>query len=187
MVGSVMKTYLTYGVAMAIAGAVLNVVLYLVGLHSDPAKLTIAQIVGGVGGLGICITCLTLGIKARRAEIPATEEFGYGRALGSGVMIALFASLLGIVTTFVYAKFINPDFVDVLVQAQNQKFEAKGMSSTQIESAEKVVRMMSGPAVQAVFSFFGGMVFGTIISLVAAAFLKRPAAPEIPASPPPLA
>lgn len=179
-----MKIYLTYGAAMAFAGAVLNVVLYLLGFHSDPARLTTAQIIGACGGVAIGITCLTLGIKARRAEIPATEEFGYGRALGAGVMITLFGALFNIVVTFIYAKFINPDFVEVIVQSQIQAMEAKGLPSAQIEGAEKMIRMFAGPIVQAISGFFGGLIFGTIISLVAAAFLKRPAAPELFDEPP---
>ncbi len=182
-----MKTYLIYGAAMAIAGAVLAIVLYLLGFHSDPAKLTAAQIIGTCVGLGIAITCITLGIKARRAEVPTTEDFGYGRALGAGVMIALFAALFGTVSTFAYAKFINPEFVDVIVQAQIQKMESQGMNSAQLESAEKMIRAMSGPLAQTIFGCLGSFVFGTLISLVAAAVLKRPAAPESFESPPPLA
>ncbi|MSU49891.1 MAG: DUF4199 domain-containing protein [Opitutus sp.] len=163
---------------MAIAGAVLAVSLYLLGFHSDPAKLGTAQIVGTVGALGIGIVCITAGTKARRADIPAAEEFGYGRALGTGVMIALFASLFGIGTSFLYARVINPEFVDIIVQAQVQKLEARGMSGAHVEAAEKMIRMMSEPVVQAVSGFLGGVFFGTLISLVTAACLKRPAAPE---------
>ncbi len=182
-----MKTYLIYGAAMAIAGAILGIVLYLLGLHSDPAKLTAAQVVGSLGGLAIGIACITLGVKARRAEVPATEEFGYGRALGAGVMITLFAALLGIGTSLLYAKVINPEFSDVILQAQLRDLEAKNLPVAQAEAAEKMMRAMSGPTAQVVMGFFGGLFFGTIISLVAAAFLKRPAAPEALDSPPPLA
>jgi hypothetical protein len=178
-----MKTYLIYGAAMAVGGAVLAIVLYLLGFHSDPAKLMTAQVAGMLGGLVIGVTCITLGIKARRAEVPATEDFNYGRAFGAGVMITLIAATLGIVTTYVYGKFINPEFVDVIVQAQMQKLEAKHVPAERAEAMEKMIRMMSGPAVQAASSFLGGMFFGTIISLIAAAFLKRPAAP--PAFDPP--
>jgi hypothetical protein len=182
-----MKTYLIYGLAWAIAGAVLAVTLYLLGFHSDPAKLTSAQIIGGLGGLAIAVICITLGTKARRAETPATEEFGYGRALGAGVMIALFGALFGSITTYAYAKFINPEFVDVIVQAQVQKLEEKKLTAAQIEGAEKMIRMMSSPGVQACFGFIGTILFGTVISLVTAAVLKRSAAPEVFATPPPIA
>lgn len=181
-----MKTYLTYGVIWAIAGLVLTVVLYLLGYHSDPAKMTVANYIGGIGGLAIAVACLVFGIRARRDEVPATENFGYGRALGAGVMVALVASVIGIFTTYLYAKVINPEFVDVLVQTQVEKLESKGLSAAQVEGAEKMIRTMSGPGVQAIFACLGGMLFGTIISAIAAAFLKRPAAPETFAAPPAL-
>jgi hypothetical protein len=170
-----MKTYLTYGLAMAVAGAMLAIALYLLGFHSDPARFTAAQILGTVGGIIIGSICITLGTRARRAEVPLSEDFGYGRALGTGVMIALVASLAGIVTSFIYVKFINPGFVDMVLQVQIEKLEAKGMKPAQIEAAEKMMRTMAGPIMQAVSSFFGGMVMGTLISLVTAACLRRPA------------
>lgn len=136
--------------------------------------------------MGLTITCVTLGIRARRATVPATEEFGYGRALGAGVMIGLFAGVFGMVTMSIYTKFINPDFSEFLVQAQLQKLETQGNSAAQLEGAEKIMRMFSGPVAQAVSALFGNLVLGTLVSLVAAAFLKRPAANEILSTPPPI-
>ena len=179
-----MKVYLTYGFAMALAGSLLAIGLYLLGFHSQPDKLTTAQIIGTTGGLVIGVICITLGTQARRAEVPATEEFGYGRALGTGVMIALVAATFNIGSTFLYCSLINPGFVDVIVQAQVEKFEAKGMSPAQIEGAEKMIRKFSGPVFQSISGFIGGLLFGTLISLVTAAILKRPAAPEPLDAPP---
>ena len=172
-----MKTSVIYGLGMGASGAVLAIVMYLLGLHSDPAKLPIAQAVGLVGGLGIAVTFVTFGIKARRAQVPPGEEFGYGKAVGAGVMIALFSSLLGIATTYTYATVINPEFADVIVQAQLNQMEGQHAPAKQIEITEKVTRFMMKPVVQVAMSFVGGMVMGTAISLIAAAFLKRPALP----------
>ena len=163
---------------MALAGALLAIGLYLLGFHSDPDKLGTAQVIGTLGGLIIGTACITLGIKARRAAVPATEEFGYGRALGTGVLVALFAALFGIGTSLLYTTVINPKFIDVIVQAQVGKLEEKGLSAAQIEGAEKMIRTLSSPGLQSVFNFFGGLLFGTLISLVSAAFLKRPATAE---------
>lgn len=170
-----MKTPLTYGLIMAVASAVLVIALYLLGFHSDATQLGTAQMLGGIGGLAIGIGCLTFGVKARRAEIPASEPFGYGRALGAGVMITLFAALFGIVTNFAYVSFINPGFSDVLVQAEMAKLEAKGLGGAQLEGAEKMIRVMMSPVAYTVMGFLAGMFFGTVISLVVAAVLKRPA------------
>ncbi len=170
-----MKTYLTYGLVMAIAGALLTLALFLLGFHTDPVKLQSAQWIGGGGGLVIGIVVIVLGTKARRAEVPATEGFGYGRALGTGVMIVLFGALFGIATNLLYTQIINPHMTDILMQAQIDKWEAAGMSSAKIEQAEAMMRKMMHPAIQAVFGFIGGMCFGTLISLITAAFLKREA------------
>ncbi|ACB74939.1 hypothetical protein Oter_1655 [Opitutus terrae PB90-1] len=185
MVAGAMKTYVTYGVVWALAGALLNLALFFTGFHSSPEKLQTGQWIALAIGLVIGVTCLLLGTKARRQEVPATEAFGYGRALGAGVMIVLFATLFGTVLQYVYANMINPNLQEVAVQAQIAKWEAAGMSSSQMEAAEGMMRKMSHPALQAVFQIIGGMLFGTILALITSAFVKRPAAPL--AEPPPAA
>lgn len=182
----VMKTYLTYGSAMAGAGFLLVLVLYIFGFHSDPAKLGVAQAIQGIGGLGICVTCIVLGTKAHRAQVPATVNFGYGSALGAGVMITLFAALIGIVTNYLYGAVINPHLTEVLLQAQADKLEAQGMSADKIEGIQKMTATFMKPAMQAASSFVFGMIFGTIISLITAAIMKRPAVEDLAGDPPPL-
>jgi hypothetical protein len=174
-----MKTYLTYGSAMAGGGFVLVLVLYILGFHSDAAKISTAQWIQGVLGLGIGIACIVLGTKARRGSVPAEEEFGYGSALGAGVMITLVAALIGIATNLIYTQLINPGMTDLVMQAQIAKWEAAGLSSARIEQAEGMMRKMMSPAAQVAFGFCAGMLFGTLVSLVTAAFLKRPAKDEL--------
>ena len=176
-----MKTYVTYGFFMALGGLLLTLALFFLGFHSDAAKLSSSQWIGSVGGLAIGITVLTLGIKARRADVPVTEEFGYGRALAAGVMITLFGALFGIVTNYLYFQVINPNMADLIVQAQLDKMEAKGMSGAQLEQAEKGIRMFMKPVFSAIFGFIMGLFWGTIISLIAAAFLKRKAVDDLAA------
>ena len=174
-----MKTYLTYGFGMSMATLLLALILFFLGYHSEVEKVGAAQTIATVGGLVIGIVGVVLGTRARRAEIPASEPFGYGRALGAGVMIGLFSAIFGIVAILVYTQAINPDFNEIMVQAQVAKFEASGMSSDQIAGAEAMMRKMMHPALQAVMGIVLGTLYGTIIALIAAAFLKRPAAPVV--------
>lgn len=170
-----MNTYLTYGAAIALCNALVTFGLYFTGFHSEASKLQTANLISGVSSLIICVTCVVLGTRARRAEVPAAEEFGYGRALGTGVLIVLFASLFGAITTFVYAQVINPGLPDLIIQNQTAQLEAKGVPAAQIEQMQKVSRMFVSPGVQAIFALIFGMIFGTIISLITSAFLKRSA------------
>lgn len=179
-----MKTSFIHGLGMAIAGFVLALVMFFLGFHDSPDKLGVAQTVGLVGGLAITLGGLILAIRARRAETPADEPFGYGRALGTGTLTGLFSSAFGAISTVLYATVINPGFQEVVIETQIAKMEEQGMGAAQIEQAEGMIRMMSGPAAQGVFGFIGGFVFSFIFALIIAAFLKRPAADP---TPPPIA
>ena len=53
-------------------------------------------------------------------------------------------------------------------------------SGTQLEQAEKMTRMFMKPAMFAVVGFLGGLFWGTLISLVTSAFLKRKATEDVP-------
>jgi|CZKI01.1.fsa_nt_gi hypothetical protein len=177
-----MKTCSLYGFLSALAGALLLLALYFLGFHSDPAKLSAAKWIGGVGGIAIAVVFTALGVKARRAEVPEAEGFGYGRALGAGMQVALVWSLLSAVFNYAYLAFINPGFAEVTLQDAMDKLQAKGVSGAQLEQTEKFTRFMMGPAMQGVSTVIGCFFLGFIISLIVAAFLKRAAH----AGPPPI-
>ncbi|HWL16059.1 MAG TPA: DUF4199 domain-containing protein [Opitutus sp.] len=168
-----MKTYLTYGLGIAGAGFLLNLILFFTGHHTELEKVGSAQTIASVVGLLIAIAGLGLAIRARRSEVPVNEDFGYGRALGAGIMTSLVSAIAGAILTFVYMHFINPGFNDLLVQTEINKWESAGMSQAQIDAAEGIMRKMLHPVAQAAFTVIVGVIFGTIISLVLAAFIRR--------------
>ena len=163
-----------YGVAMAVASSLLNYGLYFAGFHETPDKLGTAQMIAMIGGLLISITCITLGTRARRAETPANESFGYGRALGAGFMVSLWGVIFGTISQVLYIAVVNPGFGDVMVQTELAKAEARGASAQQLEQAEGFIRMMTSPTAQAVVGFIFGLIFCTVIALIVAAFVRRP-------------
>lgn len=175
-----MKTCALYGFIIALADSLLVLALFFLGFHSDPEKLQAAKMIGGLGALAIGVTFTVLGIKARRSEVPEAEEFGYGRALGAGVQISLIASVLVSAFNYVYGAFINPGFFDIIIQDQLDKMQAKGMSGSQAEQAEKVLRFIMSPGVYSIYMLVVGFIFAVILSLIIAAFLRRPE----PAAPP---
>lgn len=178
-----MKTTFKYGAGIAVASFVMGLILFFLGFHNEPEKFTTGQIVGTVGAVLITVIGLTMALKARREEFTSEEGFGYGRALGTGVLTSLWSSLLGAILTVIYAVAINPDMQDVIIENQIAKMEEKGMSSSQIEQVEGAMSFMTSPAMIGVSNFIMGVFFGIIISLIIAAFVKRPA---VDAMPPPI-
>jgi hypothetical protein len=90
-----------------------------------------------VGGLGLGISCIVLGTPTRRAEIPSNRDFSYGSALGAGVMITLFAAVIGLFTNYLYGAVTNPNFREAMIEAQALKLEAKGVPADKIEQIQR--------------------------------------------------
>lgn len=179
-----MKNYLIYGTAQSVGLFLFTLILYIVGLHSDPAKVGMAGWIFLCGFFPICATCLFLGSKAQRDATPLTEDFGYGRALGAGVMITLVAAVLGVVFGYIYNQIINPHFMEVQTEARHIAMEAKNVPAAQIEQFDQMTEKFNTPVMQAVFGFAISMILGTIISLITSIFVKRAAVDELTSVPP---
>lgn len=175
-----MKTPLVYGLYWTLVLLVVNIVFYFTGYHSDAEKFATADTIGKIAFWLVSIVFIMLGTRARRDEIPATEEFGYGRALLTGFQISLFAGISGIVTNILYTRLINPGFTEIIIQAATAKAEAKGASSAQIEQMEKMIHWMMGPITSSVFVVVLIVICGTLISLITSIFLRRPATAQPP-------
>jgi hypothetical protein len=177
-----MKTYALYGFIAALAGAFLTLAQYFLGWHSDIARLGMANWVGGLLSLATYIACITLGVRARRDEVPANEGFGYGRSLLGGLAVASISTGLGTVFAYCYNAFINPGFSDILLQDKMNKLEAGGMSGDQLEKTQGMMHMFFTPLAESIFYVIFGMIVGLVIALIVAAFVKRPApAKAVPA------
>ncbi len=179
-----MKLALTYALFMTLAGAALMLLLYFLGFQSDVEKFRAGQWIGGIGGVIISVIFLALAMREKRADFPAVEEWGYGNALGSGILTALFASLFGVVTAYFYFFVLNPEFSEINHQMQIKAMQAKGMSEADIAKIEPAMRMFSKPALLIVFQVIGSFFFSVIISLIVAIFFRKREQPGMDAPPP---
>lgn len=171
-----MGTKFIYALTLTICGAALNLLLYFTGYQTE--KLATGQHLQWIGFI-IMIVVLILGIKATREEAPG-KYMSYGKGVGTGVLISLFSGLMSAVYNFIHFKFVNTEFVDYQMELVRAKWEQAGMSAAQMESAEPMARAMMGPVSTSIMTPIMAVLFGLVISLIAAAFLKRPAPPETP-------
>ncbi len=164
-----MSTKFTYALILTICGALLSLLLYFTGFQTE--KLATGQYFQWLGGVMMFVV-LWLGIKAVRDEAPE-KGLSYGRGVGTGTLISLYSGLMSSVYSYIHFKFINTEFADYQLALIRTKWEAAGMSETQMEQMENVTRMMMGPGVQAVITPILVTIFGVICALIIAAFLKR--------------
>lgn len=170
-----MKTALTYGFVMALASALVTLGFFFGGFHETAEKLQSTQWLGLVLGLAVTIVGLTLAMREKRSLADPEGNWSYGSAFGIGVLTSLFASLFGMVFAYVYFAVLNPGLGDVMVQAQLQAMEAKGMAGAQLDQAEPMLRKWMSPLVLTLSQGFGGFMMALVLSLILAIFHRRPA------------
>ncbi len=174
-----MNTALFYGLVLALANIVLSLASYFLGFQTD----RIAQEPWiGLLGIVVMVVILWLGIRAKRAEAK-DGSLAYGRGVGGGTLISLYAGLIGMVYSFIHLTFINPSYVDYRIDVARQKWIQLGLKDAQMEVSEKVLRFAFAPVPFSILTLLMTVSFGVVIALIVAALLKR--APSA-APPPPL-
>jgi len=174
-----MSTKFFYAVVLALATIVLQLLLYFSGFQTE--KLATGQYLQWLGVV-IMAVVLYLGIKAVRDEKP-DRAMTYGQRVGTGVLISLYAALMGAVYGFIHFTFINTGFADYTIALTREKWAARGLTQAQMEGAEAITRKMLQPGVQAILGVIFGVLIGLILSLIIAALVKEKARPATGTAP----
>lgn len=177
-----MKTSLTFGFLLALAGALTSLGLFLTGYHDNAPKLQIAQWIQLAVGTLSAIACLAAAMRAKRDAAPGDEEWGYGAAFGGGVLTGLCAVVIGSVFSYLYYKLINPELNETLVQMQLNGMAEKGVPAKTISEVEPMIRRWMMPEMMTLMQALSGLIGTTVLSaLIALVFRQRPnASPAAP-------
>jgi hypothetical protein len=165
-----MSTTLLYALILAISQIVVTLISYFLGYQTD--HIASGRWFSSIVPLVVLIVVLILGIKAVRDEQPG-KGLSYGKGVGTGALITLFSCIIGSIYAFIHFSYVNPNFPDYAIEAARVDWATKGMTETQMEGAEKFMRGLFRPTVQAIISFVFGNIFGVVLSLIISAFLKR--------------
>jgi len=182
-----MKTKITYAAIFGLIGIASQLISFLLGFQTDKIGTPAATIFGMViwfVSLVLGFVVVWLGLRAVRDEKP-DQCLTYGQGVGAGVIIVLIAAVISAVYLIIHLALINPGFVENTLAVTREKWAAMGMPDEQMQMAEKIMRVTMHPAIMALMGFFWNMVIGTIISLIAAAIVKRNPQPQFAAQVPP--
>lgn len=181
-----MKTPLIYGTVMTVAGAVLTLVLHLLGFTTNPDRMILTMIIVFPCMLLISVLGIVLGTRAVRAEKGPNAAFSYGEAFKAGFLVVLFAGITGAIFQFIYYTLLFPDFADVAIQWTRSLMEKMGAPSGKIEAQIEEMRASMTIPRQVIKGFISNLIFGAIVSLITSAILKRSAPDNLTPPPPPI-
>ncbi len=162
-----MNTTFFYALILAVSNIVLTLVGFFLGFQTD--KMAEGRWFGWLS-LVVAVAVTWLGVKAVREE-SADKSLSYGKGVKAGFLINLYAGIVGSIYGFIHFTFINPSFVDYVVDQAKQK--AVNVSDAQLAGMEKGIRFMMSPVVMTIWGFVMALFIGIVIALIVSAFLKR--------------
>jgi hypothetical protein len=157
------QTTLTWGLITGFAGVVYTLILYFTDMITNQSL--------GYVGIIISIVGIYLGTKAFRDQ-SLGGFISYGKALGTGVMISLFAAIISVIFMILLYTVIDTELVDKMMAIASEKNVERGISEDQAQQAMEMGKKLFIP-----FAVVGGLFFsvfvGFIISLITSAILKK--------------
>jgi hypothetical protein len=161
---SLLNNSLKYGLLTGVAMVLLSLLLYVLDVTMS-GWIQYASLV-------ILLAGLIVGTIAFRDKCSG-GFLSYGRSLGSGVLISVFAGLLMAIYSYLFFSFFDPGELVKLTQIAEEKMFEKGLTDEQVEQAMSMTKMFMTPVFISISSLFSMALWGTIFSLLASIFIKK--------------
>jgi hypothetical protein len=144
----------------------LNLILYILDLQNKMSVFSsIALIV-------ITLGSVYFGILSSRDNV-MNGFITYGQGVSTGMLISLFAGLIVTVYTYLFVSFIDPDFMQNIINQAKRDMIEKGENEENIERAIEMMSMMNKPWIMSLMGLLGQLFYGLIASLIISNFTKR--------------
>jgi heme O synthase-like polyprenyltransferase len=159
---------LTYGVLLGFLSVAFAVVLYVMEMHVE----------GGWFNFIISIA-LSVGVLVLAYNHYKKDNGGYmglSEALKIGLGIALIAGLISVIYQFILTQYIDPDFMQKMLEVQQQKMVENNpeLTQEQLDMATSMAEKFSSPLITSAITLITSLFFGFIYALIVGLIMKNP-------------
>jgi len=158
------KNAANFGFILGLVIIIASLIIHFIGVNNARLTSYIPIIFSAVA--------ISFGTKNLRDKFQ-NGYISYARALGSGVLIALFGAILQSFFTYVFFAYISPESLSLMFDTMEQALIDQGQDEEQIATAMQMSRQFMGPATIAISGIFSATLWGFILSLISAAFIKK--------------
>lgn len=157
------------GIRYGVIGGLISIVFFLF--------LSLAGLVGTGywNWIGYLITAAIIFMAHKYYKENGDGYMSYGQGIGISVWIGLISAVISSIFTYIYVKFIDSSFVEMLKQKQIEGMQEKGMSDEQIDQAMQYASMFMTPEAMFLFGLFFGVLGTVIIGLIVTIFTQKKA------------
>ncbi|MCB0608429.1 MAG: DUF4199 domain-containing protein [Lewinellaceae bacterium] len=163
-------------------GGLISVIYFLLGntLGFGRPSAGIAMIaVNFVVSLAISVIVAVMAIKAYRDK-DLGGYINFGKAFLTGFVALLISGVIGIIFSYIYMNFIEPDYAQNVMRESMEMMEDFGVQMDDAQMEEAMQRGGNpGSIMSMLFGFLGSAFFSAIISLIVGAVMKKDPAANV--------
>lgn len=154
----------TYGILLGVLTILISVIKHMTGNHLE--RTFIETIIG------IVLMIVLIVIPIRIFKKQNNDKLSLSESIKIGLGVSAVHAVLYVVYMFVFANYLEPNFVSDLMEIETQKLEDQNLTSEQIDQA---VGMMEGfmMPIMYVSILIMSLIIGLIISLITGLALKK--------------
>ncbi len=161
---SKLKSALNFGTILGFALMILTLVTYIFEMYENKWFGSLTWIVLILG--------IYLGIKKYRDEV-LDGFISYGQALGYGILIAFFASIIVSFINYLYLGYVDDGFIVYSLEMAEMGMYEAGTPDDEIEVAMDMTRKFMSPGMLSIIGVLATTFLGFLISLILSAVLKK--------------
>jgi putative exporter of polyketide antibiotics len=161
---SVWKETLNYGIILGLVSVVFSVLAYMLDLTFKTWIMW--------PSLVISILVLFLLLRSYRDHYN-NGYITYGKSVGAGVVINVYAAIITALYIYVLYAFIDPGLVDQQMAMAEEKLIAKGIPESAIDAGMALQAKLMKPWITSLMMSIYGVFFGLIMSLLVSLFIVK--------------
>lgn len=156
------------GIRFGLIAALVSVVYFLV-LNVAGINMT-----SGIWNwIGYAITLVLVVLAQKQFKEKGDGYMSYGQGIGVAFWMGLISSVISAVFMYLYIKFIDTGFIEMMEDKQMEAMQQQGLSPEQIDQAMKVASMFTTPEAIFVYALLGGIIVTVIIALIVTIFTQK--------------
>ncbi|MDF1558628.1 MAG: DUF4199 domain-containing protein [Bacteroidales bacterium] len=161
---SIWKETLNYGIILGLISVGLSVLTYMFDLTFKTWLMWPMML--------ISVLVLFFLLRSYRDHYN-NGYISYGRAVGAGVIISLYAAIISAIFVYVLYAFIDPGLIDKSLAVAEERLFSRGVPDAAIEKAMEMQAKMMKPWFTAMMSVINGVFMGLILSLIVSLFVMK--------------
>jgi hypothetical protein len=154
------RTSFLLGIVSGLFGLLWMILSALYAAEGSPVQLMAGPI--SLFVMGVCIVVEMFLLRKRHAG----EKLSFGTAMRSGLLIALFTSILLTIGSYIYCTQIEPDFAELMISRSEAYFAKEGKSAEDIAKNSEMLREAFTLKAELNKTFVGTMLMGFLFSLI---------------------